>query len=109
MRKRAAKQEPVRREPRWDDDIVLEPEYAGSGSIGRGREPEQDTEDRSWSSGIEYEGDDSVQVYRGMQVRHPKFGVGSVVSWTGSGENMKLTASFSVGRKTIMARFCELL
>ncbi|MFO7566927.1 MAG: 3'-5' exonuclease [Enhygromyxa sp.] len=111
-RKRPKRAEPRKREPRWDDDIVLDSEYAGTTATGRGRDSaDGDAGDpsSSWGSEIEYEGDDSVQVFRGMQVRHPKFGVGSVVSWSGSGESMKLTANFAVGRKTIMARFCELL
>jgi DNA helicase-2/ATP-dependent DNA helicase PcrA len=90
--------------PRWDNDIELEPEYRGSTPVGRASADEDD--DRS---DIEYEATDAVQVFRGMQVRHPKFGVGSVVSWSGRGNEMKLTANFAAGHKTIMARFCELL
>jgi len=102
VRKRPPRPEPRKREPQWDDDIELDAEYAGSSALGR-------TDDSGWAGDVEYESDDSVQVYRGMQVRHPKFGVGSVVSWSGSGNNMKLTAKFAIGPKTIMARFCELL
>ncbi|HVH99319.1 MAG TPA: AAA family ATPase, partial [Enhygromyxa sp.] len=83
-------------------------EYRGT-SKSSSRRLDDDDDEPSWDGDIEYEADDSVRVFKGMQVRHPKFGVGSVVSWSGSGENMKLTASFAVGRKTIMARFCELL
>src|SRR5690606_38964171 len=102
VRKRPPRPEPRKREPQWDDDIELDAEYAGSSALGR-------TDDSGWAGDVEYESDDSVQVYRGMQVRHPKFGVGSVVSWSGSGNNMKLTAKVAIGPKTIMARFCELL
>jgi DNA helicase-2/ATP-dependent DNA helicase PcrA len=105
VRKPARKLEPAR--PRWDDDIELEPEY--SSRPAPRRDHDEDEAERDWNADIEYESDDSVRVFRGMQVRHPKFGVGSVVSWSGSGANMKLTAKFAVGPKTIMARFLELL
>ena len=108
------------RERSWDDDIELDPEFADSTPVGRGRGSASTSNTASSASargdwGLdaevqiepEYGGDDSVQVFRGMQVRHPKFGVGSVLSWTGSGANMKLELSFAAGRKTIMARFCE--
>jgi DNA helicase-2/ATP-dependent DNA helicase PcrA len=105
---RATARKPVRgltparkRERQWDDDIELDPEFSDA-SPSKQPEPE-------WSDGIEYDPDDAVQVFRGMQVRHPKFGVGSVISWSGAGTTMKLTLNFAVGRKTIMARFCELL
>ena len=108
VRKPARRPAPKPREPRWDDDIEIDPEYRGTTPIGRGGD-DGDDDRGGWGSDIEYEADDSVRVFKGMQVRHAKFGVGSVISWSGSGENMKLTASFAVGRKTIMARFCELL
>ncbi len=102
-RRRSRAHAPARkRERQWDDDIELDPEYSDSTPVGR-----SGGADGGWDADVEYEGDDSVQVFRGMQVRHPKFGVGSVVSWTGSGANMKLTLNFANGRKTIMARFCE--
>ena len=103
-RRRKPKRAPVKREPRWDDDIELEPEYAGTTAVGRGRGSAWDDTE------VEYEADEAgVSVFKGMQVRHPKFGVGTVLSWSGTGPNMKLTLSFSVGRKTIMARFCQVL
>ncbi len=68
--------------PSWDDDIELEPEVdAGEG----------------------------VSVYVGMPIRHPKFGVGEVLAWSGSGQDMKLTLRFptEARTKTILARFCQ--
>lgn len=68
-------------EPSWDDDIELE-EAAASGQEG-------------------------VPIYAGMCVRHAKFGVGEVLSWSGVGAHMKLQLRFDSGTKTILARFCE--
>jgi DNA helicase II / ATP-dependent DNA helicase PcrA len=89
------------RERSWDDEIELDPEFADSTPVGRSDvHYDADLDDSS-------HGDASVAVFRGMQVRHPKFGVGSVLAWTGTGPTMKLELSFAAGRKTIMARFCE--
>jgi DNA helicase-2/ATP-dependent DNA helicase PcrA len=42
----------------------------------------------------------------GGKLRHPKFGVGEVKGWTGTGEDLKVTMKFSsVGIKTILAKF----
>ena len=96
---------PLEREPRWDADIELEPEYAGSAALGsKGAAAAGGSGDAD----IEYDADEGgVAIFRGMQVRHAKFGVGTVISWTGAGQSMKLTLSFAAGRKTIMARFCQ--
>ena len=96
----------VAREPSWDDDIELEPEYASSDSRGQpdGQPSEQLSEDQDQ---LDLGDEAGVEIYRGMRLRHPKFGVGSLVSWSGSGRNMKLTLRFSAGNKTILARFCE--
>jgi len=111
-RRRKPKPKPAERAPRWDDDIEIDPEYAGTTAVGRSEDEGDGGGGSSWDdTEVVYEEDDAaaVSVFRGMQVRHPKFGVGTVVSWSGTGRNMKLTLSFSVGRKTIMARFCETL
>jgi len=69
-------------------------------------EPESDT-DLFDEPEIEYEPEEAaVRVHAGMLVRHPKFGVGKVLSWTGTGDRMKLNLSFAGTRKTILARFC---
>jgi DNA helicase-2/ATP-dependent DNA helicase PcrA len=104
VRRRKREAAPRKREPRWDDDIELDPEYTESTPVGR------TTTTSTWDDepSVEYDEDEgSVQVFRGMQVRHPKFGVGTVLAWSGAGHNMKLTLKFDAGRKTIMARFCE--
>jgi DNA helicase-2/ATP-dependent DNA helicase PcrA len=70
-------------QPSWNDDIVLDAEYDQRGQEG-------------------------MQVYVGMSVRHAKFGVGDVAGWNGSGEQMKLVIRFPKhGNKTILARYCE--
>ena len=65
---------------------------------------------------IEYDGDgggfdDVESTFRlGQRVRHAKFGEGEVRGFTGSGSDLKLTVYFSsVGPKTIIARFVELI
>jgi DNA helicase II / ATP-dependent DNA helicase PcrA len=94
--------------PQWDDDIELEPEYADSGALGRNGGSARGSA-RDWDGDIEYDQEDNepVEVYAGMRMRHPKYGIGSVISWSGVGANMKLILSFAAGRKTIMARYCE--
>ncbi|MGZ3439878.1 MAG: ATP-dependent helicase [Polyangia bacterium] len=55
--------------------------------------------------------DDVESTFRlGQRVRHPKFGEGEVRGFTGAGSELKLTVYFpSVGPKTIVARFVELV
>ena len=70
-------------EPSWDDDIVYDEPAASGGGEG-------------------------VRLYVGMPLRHAKFGVGDLVSWTGMGDQTKVVVRFpSVGQKTILARFCQ--
>ena len=61
--------------------------------------------------GYAYEDEDQsvISVAPGTRVRHPKFGVGTVLSVEPLTDDMKLTVSFSdVGRKTLRARFAKL-
>jgi DNA helicase-2/ATP-dependent DNA helicase PcrA len=45
----------------------------------------------------------------GVRVRHPLFGVGTVLRSEGAGEDLKLTVSFAgVGAKRLLARFAGL-
>jgi DNA helicase-2/ATP-dependent DNA helicase PcrA len=45
----------------------------------------------------------------GMQVRHPKFGIGTVLAWEGEGEDTKLTVSFpGYGKVKLVARYALL-
>jgi DNA helicase II / ATP-dependent DNA helicase PcrA len=96
---------PRKREAQWDDSIELDAEYSGTTALGR-RQPGSQAEHAVHVEydHVEY---DAVEWFKGMQVRHPKFGVGTVLSWTGAGDQMKLTLVFGAARKTIMARFCQ--
>jgi DNA helicase-2/ATP-dependent DNA helicase PcrA len=64
---------------------------------------------------VEYDGDgggdEAESAFRlGQRVRHPRFGEGEVRGFTGTGSELKLTVYFpSVGPKTIVARFVELV
>ncbi|MEE9384546.1 MAG: UvrD-helicase domain-containing protein [Nannocystaceae bacterium] len=77
----ATKREPV--ESAWNADIELD-------------------------AGVGAPGGDGVCFYAGMAMRHPKFGVGDLLSWNGTGDNLKVVVAFAGhGRKTILARFCQ--
>ena len=74
------------------------------------------TVERGGGVTVEYDADagfadDVESTFRlGQRVRHPKFGEGEVRGFTGTGADLKLTVYFpSVGPKTIVARFVELL
>jgi DNA helicase-2/ATP-dependent DNA helicase PcrA len=79
------------------------------------RGPGVRTVERDAGISVEYDsdyGDDQIDsIFRlGQRVRHPKFGEGEVRGFTGSGADLKLTVYFpSVGPKTIIARFVELV
>jgi DNA helicase-2/ATP-dependent DNA helicase PcrA len=51
---------------------------------------------------------EGVALYVGMHVRHVRFGVGTLLGWSGMGQSLKLELRFpGHGAKTILARFCE--
>lgn len=57
----------------------------------------------------EDEDQSEISVAPGTRVRHPKFGVGTVLSAEPLTDDMKLTVSFSdFGRKTLRAKFAKL-
>ena len=61
--------------------------------------------------GYAYEDEDQsvISVAPGTRVRHPKFGVGTVLSVEPLTDDMKLTVRFgNVGRKTLRAKFAKL-
>jgi DNA helicase-2/ATP-dependent DNA helicase PcrA len=52
---------------------------------------------------------DGVELRPGARVRHPLFGVGTVLRAEGSGEDLKLTVSFpGAGAKRLVARYAGL-
>jgi DNA helicase-2/ATP-dependent DNA helicase PcrA len=45
----------------------------------------------------------------GCEVRHPKFGMGKIVSAVGQGENMKITVNFyEAGKKKLVVKYAHL-
>jgi DNA helicase-2/ATP-dependent DNA helicase PcrA len=49
------------------------------------------------------------EIKPGARVRHPLFGVGTVVRREGAGDDLKLTVSFlGIGAKRLVARFAGL-
>jgi DNA helicase-2/ATP-dependent DNA helicase PcrA len=49
------------------------------------------------------------EIRPGVKVRHPLFGVGTVLRCDGSGEELKVTVSFAgVGAKRLVARYAGL-
>jgi DNA helicase-2/ATP-dependent DNA helicase PcrA len=53
--------------------------------------------------------DEEVDVYSGMKVRHGRFGVGTVRSIEGAGDNRKIVVRFNAyGEKKLMLRFAGL-
>ena len=77
---------------------------------GRSRGPEP-REEILPDYGPSYEDEDqsAVSVAPGARVRHPKFGVGTVLSVEPLTDDMKLTVSFrDIGRKTLRAKFAKL-
>ena len=86
------------------------PRTFGRGSRGRWRD-EGAGEQIQPDYGYAYEDEDQsvISVAPGTRVRHPKFGVGTVLSVEPLTDDMKLTVRFSdIGRKTLRARFAKL-
>jgi DNA helicase-2/ATP-dependent DNA helicase PcrA len=84
--------------------VTSEPPASWAGGRGTARSPEAFREPRVPAS-VAAPGD-----FRpGMRVRHPLFGVGTVLRSDGSGEDRKLTVSFAgVGAKRLVARYAGL-
>lgn len=80
------------------------------------RDAQHRVETRDSGIRVEYDGDGGFEEAEeppfqlGQRVRHPMFGEGEVRGFTGSGRDLKLTVYFpSIGPKTIIARFVELV
>jgi DNA helicase-2/ATP-dependent DNA helicase PcrA len=75
----------------------------GNGRRGRVREdpPAYKYEDEDQSTGLE--------LRQGMKVRHPQFGIGTVLSVEALADDVKLVVRFvAVGQKTLRARYAKL-
>jgi DNA helicase-2/ATP-dependent DNA helicase PcrA len=83
---------------------------SGAGAARAGRRP--DASDRVQEAAFRYEDEDQSQTMGlrpGVRVRHPQFGVGTVLSVDGGGDDAKVVVRFaSVGQKKLMARFARL-
>jgi len=91
-------------EPSWKDDI----EYDA--------EPDVPFTDEELAGGSPHpaaargsrEVEEGVALFVGMHVRHPRFGEGVLLGWSGAGQSLRLELRFpGHGAKTILARFCE--
>ncbi len=66
---------------------------------GRSREAEYDAEPDS----------DEATLRRGLRVRHPRYGYGTILSQEGSGDDTRLTVYFDrAGKKKFVARYADL-
>ena len=84
----------------------------GRAHRGRRRRDPDDADARirpDYGYAWEDEDQSEISVAPGTRVRHPKFGVGTVLSVEPLTDDMKLTVSFpDVGRKTLRAKFAKL-
>ncbi|HTL02205.1 MAG TPA: UvrD-helicase domain-containing protein [Vicinamibacterales bacterium] len=75
-------------------------------SRGRAREPES-----SYTPTYNYENEDQsalLGLRLGAKVRHPQFGVGTILSVEELADDVKLVVRFSVGSKTLRAKYAKL-
>jgi DNA helicase-2/ATP-dependent DNA helicase PcrA len=80
---------------------------SGRGGAGDFDEYAQDGPTIDYS--FNQEGPDEFVIRKGMRVRHPVFGLGSIVAVLGNGLDQKLRIKFDrVGIKTVMLRFANL-
>ncbi len=64
---------------------------------------------REAAATTDFHADDTTSLMAGMQVEHPKFGKGKVISVDGAGPNKKATVHFNgVGNKSLLLRFAKL-
>jgi DNA helicase-2/ATP-dependent DNA helicase PcrA len=77
----------------------------------RGRKPDRWREDQA-AQGYAYEDEDQSSltgVRAGMRVRHPQFGVGTVISVESYNDDEKITVRFlTVGQKKLLAKYARL-
>ena len=91
---------------------ISAPTTYGRAFRGRRRGPgprEEFRPDHGYADEDENQDQSAVSVAAGTRVRHPKFGVGTVLSVEPLTDDLKLTVSFrDVGRKTLRAKFAKL-
>jgi DNA helicase-2/ATP-dependent DNA helicase PcrA len=78
----------------------------------RGRKPDRWREDQPAQSAYAYEDEDQSSrtgVKLGMRVRHPQFGVGTVIAVESYNDDEKITVRFlTVGQKKLLAKYARL-
>jgi DNA helicase-2/ATP-dependent DNA helicase PcrA len=88
---------------------VIESVAAPRGSRGSASFDEYAQHEPSIDYSFNQEGPDEIAIRKGMRVRHPVFGLGSVVALVGNGLDQKLRIKFDrAGIKTVMLRFANL-
>lgn len=78
----------------YDSDFGGTPKW-GATSSDRNRARAQSYDDAQDFPDYENEGGGSAQFSKGMRVRHPTFGVGTVYATEGTGENFKVSVMFT--------------
>lgn len=81
----------------YDEDAVLNSKWGSSGSSDRNKSRSVDYDAQSFP---DYEGESQYggggnNYSKGMRVRHPTFGVGTVYATEGAGENLKVSVMFT--------------
>ena len=89
---------------------VMQSSQKPSGGRSGGRSFDEYAQDEpSIDYSFNQEGPDELAIRKGMRVRHPVFGVGSVLALIGNSGDQKLKIQFDrAGVKTVMVKFANL-
>ncbi|MFQ5648442.1 MAG: ATP-dependent helicase [bacterium] len=82
-----------------------------SGAETSERQPRKSTHARAADVTLTYDdfSRDLPPLYVGCEVKHPRFGIGKVISRQGEGENMKITVKFyQAGEKRLLVKYANL-
>ena len=88
-----------------------DPTTFGRPRRGRRRDEPAANEDIQPDYGYDYENEDQslISIRPGIRVRHPTFGVGTILTVEPLRDDMKLTVRFAdIGQKTLRAKFAKL-
>ena len=96
-------------EPVFSTPVRTADPYGRGAYRGRRRDFADDHIQPDYGYAYEDEDQSVISVAPGARVRHPQFGVGTVLSVEPLTDDMKLTVSFrNIGRKTLRAKFAKL-